>query len=191
MVGPHSVSTLAPAGGMRWLFWPFLVLTLVLMVVLGVIVDAPLKTPAAPRGIVSYELAGSTTAAQNILDSWDQRAQLYAAFSLGLDYLYMPCYAFTIGLACAWAARRMEVKRHWLGRVGLALAFGLGLAALLDAVENYALTTMLFSAVADPWPAVARWCATGKFALIIAGLVYALAGFIYWLATRRSRMDGI
>jgi hypothetical protein len=185
-VGANAVSTPVPAGGMRWLFWPFLVLTLVLMVVLGVIVDAPLKTPAAPRGIVSYELAGSTTAAQGILDSWDKNAQLHAAFSLGLDYLYMPCYAITIGLACAWAARRMEGKGLWLGRAGRVLAIGLGLAALLDAVENFALTTMLFNVVANPWPVVARWCATGKFALVIAGLVYALAGFTFWLITRRS-----
>jgi len=46
---------------------------------------------------------------------------------------------------------------------------------------------MLFSAATDPWPSVARWCATGKFALIIAGLVYALAGLIFRLMTRRSR----
>ena len=68
-------------------------------------VDAPLKTPAAPQGIVSYEFAGTTTAAQRILDSWDAGAKVYAGFSLGLDYLYMPAYALTIGLACAWAAR--------------------------------------------------------------------------------------
>jgi hypothetical protein len=66
------------------------------------------------------------------------------------------------------------------------LAFGLGLAALLDALENYALTTMLFGVVSEPWPAVARWCATGKFALIIAGLVYIVAGLIFWLMTRPS-----
>jgi hypothetical protein len=172
--------------GRGWLWPALLALTIVLTVVLQA-VDAPLKTPAAPQGIVSYELAGTIHVAQGILDSWDAGAKVYAGFSLGLDYLYMPAYALTIGLACAWTARVLGSRKHWLGSLGRVLASGLGLAALFDATENYALITMLFSAAADPWPAVARWCATGKFALIIAGLVYALAGFILWLMTRRSR----
>jgi hypothetical protein len=169
-----------------WLWWILLALTIVLTVVLQA-VDAPLKTPAAPQGIVSYELAGTTAAAQAILDSWDAGARSHAGFSLGLDYLYMPAYALTIGLACAWAARLLGDRRRWLGSLGRTLAFGLGLAALLDATENYALTTMLFSGVADPWPAVARWCATGKFALILVGLVFALVGFMLWFVTWRPR----
>ncbi len=183
----NSVSAPASAGGMRWLFWPLLVLTLVLMVVLGVVVDAPLKTPAAPQGIISYELAGSVPAAQAILDSWDQHAKLYAAFSLGLDYLYMPCYALTIGLACAWAARRLGARWHAVGVLGMVLAWGQAAAVLCDATENFALLKMLLAAAVEPWPAVARWCAVIKFAWVIAGLVYALAGLIYWLVTRRSR----
>jgi hypothetical protein len=170
--------------GLLWLV--LLTLTMALTIVLQA-VNVPLKTPAAPQGIVSYEFAGTTTAAQGILDSWDAGAKVHAGFSLGLDYLYMPAYALTIGLACAWAARALGSRKRWVGSLGRVLAFGLGLATLLDATENYALTTMLFSAAADPWPAVARWCATGKFALIAAGLVYALAGFILWLMTRRSR----
>jgi hypothetical protein len=180
---PH---TAAGRSVRRGLLWPaLLALTIILTVALQV-VDAPLKTPAAPQGIVSYEFAGTTAAAQGILDSWDAGAKVHAGFSLGLDYLYMPVYALTIGLACAWAARMLGSKKHGLGSLGRVLTFGLGLAALLDALENYALTTMLFSAAAVPWPAVARWCATGKFALIIVGLVYVVAGLIFWLMTRRS-----
>jgi hypothetical protein len=170
--------------GLLW--WALLALTILLTVVLQA-VDAPLKTPAAPQGIVSYEFAGTTAAAQSILDSWDAGAKVHAGFSLGLDYLYMPAYALTIGLACVWAARVLGGRRRWLGSLGRVLAFGLGLAALLDAAENYALTTMLFSAAADPWPTVARGCATGKFALIIAGVVYVLVGFVLWMMTRHSR----
>jgi hypothetical protein len=181
---PHAAAGRSGRRGLLW--WILLALTIILTVVLQA-VDTPLKTPAAPQGIVSYELAGTTAAAQGILDSWDAGARVNAGFSLGLDYLYMPAYALTIGLACAWAARVLGSRKRWLDRLGRVLAFGLGLAALLDAVENYALTTMLFGAAADPWPAVARWCATGKFALIIAGLVYVLVGFVLWLMTRRSR----
>jgi hypothetical protein len=181
---PHAATGRSVRRELLW--WALLALTIVLTVVLQA-VDAPLKTPAAPQGIVSYELAGTTAAAQSILDSWDAGARMHAGFSLGLDYLYMPVYALTIGLACAWAARVLGRRNRWLGSLGRVLAYALGLAALLDAVENYALTTMLFSAAAEPWPAVARWCATGKFALIIAGLAYCVAGFVFWLMTRRSR----
>ena len=181
---PHAAAGRSVGHG---LLWPaLLALTIVLTVALQA-VNAPLKTPAAPQGIVSYEFAGTTTAAQDILDSWDAGAKVHAGFSLGLDYLYMPAYALTIGLACAWAVRALGSRKRWVGSLGRVLAFGLGLATLLDATENYALTTMLFSAAADPWPAVARWCATGKFALIIAGLFYVLVGFVLWLMTRRSR----
>jgi hypothetical protein len=181
---PHAA---AGRSARRGLLWPaLLALTIALTIVLQA-VNAPLKTPAAPQGIVSYEFAGTRAAAQGILDSWDAGAKVYAGFSLGLDYLYMPVYALTIGLACVWAAAVWQGRKPWPGSLGRALAPGLGLAALLDAVENYALTTMLFGAAADPWPAVARWCATGKFALIIAGLFYVLIGFIFWLMARRSR----
>ena len=181
---PHAAT--GHAARRRLLWWALLALTIVLTVVLQA-VDAPLKTPAAPQGIVSYELAGTTAAAQGILDSWDAGARVHAGFSLGLDYLYMPVYALTIGLACVWAARVLGSRKRWLGSLGRVLAYGLGLAVLLDAAENYALTTMLFSAAAEPWPAVARWCATGKFALIIAGLIYGVAGFGVWVMTRRVR----
>ena len=127
---PHAATGRAVGHG---LLWPaLLVLTVVLTVALQA-VNAPLKTPAAPQGIVSYEFAGTATVAQSILDSWDAGAKVNAGFSLGLDYLYMPAYALTIGLACVWAARVLGGRRRWVGSLGRVLAFGLGLAALLDA----------------------------------------------------------
>ncbi len=66
--------------GLLW--WALLALTIVLTVALQA-VNAPLKTPAAPQGIVSYEFAGTITAAQSILDSWDAGAKIHAGFSLG------------------------------------------------------------------------------------------------------------
>jgi hypothetical protein len=165
-------------------FLSFLALTLALMFVL-LLIDAPLQTTAAPKGIVSYELAGNIDGAQRILDSWNPTARNYAAFSLGLDYLYMPAYAIAIGLACAWAAERWRSKRRgWLALVGVGLAWGLMAAALCDAVENIALLTMLLSGVREPWPAVAFGCAALKFALIGGGLVYALLGAVAWLRSR-------
>jgi hypothetical protein len=164
-------------------FWPLLVVTLFLMVLLNV-EGQPMVTQAAPLGIVSYELAGSVSKAQEILASWDQMAQLSAAFSLGLDYVYMLAYSVTIGLACIWAADALR-RRAWpLASVGAPLAWGMWLAAAFDAIENVALVVILFGTLLSPWPELARWCAIFKFGLIFLGLVYAFFGLVVSLVIR-------
>ena len=93
-----------PANKRKPAFFAFLTLTLILFAVFRVL-DSPLRTAAAPNGIVSYELAGNIKPAAEILGSWDARAQLFAAFGLGLDYLFMPAYALTL-YAWAFCSRR-------------------------------------------------------------------------------------
>ena len=166
-----------------------LVFTLFLMAALN-IAGAPMTTDAAPYGIVSYELAGNVAGAQAILDSWDQDARLAAAFNLGLDYLFMPAYAFTISLACLWAGEVLK-QRNWpLAFAAIALAWGQWLAAGLDALENLALTRVLLTGATSPWPEMAAWCASIKFGIIALGILYALlAVAATWLA-RSSKQDG-
>jgi hypothetical protein len=166
-----------PADKRPKVFWPLLVITLFLMVLLN-LEGKPMVTQAAPLGIVSYELAGSVSRAQKILASWDQQAQLSAAFSLGLDYVFMLAYSAAIGLACIWTADALR-RRGWpLASLGAPLAWGLWLAAAFDAMENIALVVILFGTVQAPWPEVARWCAIFKFSLIFLGLVYAFFGLV-------------
>lgn len=88
-----------PSRARRGVFLSLLAVTLLMMLVFG-ITGAPLTTEAAPQGIVSFELASTTAQAQHIVSSWDGAARLRASFGLGLDYLFMPLYATTIGLAC-------------------------------------------------------------------------------------------
>jgi hypothetical protein len=166
------------------LFWLTLAATVVITVVMNII-GGPLVTPQAPSGIVSFELAGSPTQAQAILDSWDEQAKLYAAFGLGFDYLYMVAYSAAIGLVCLLAA--VAIKDHgWpLAVLGAPLAWGMWLAALFDAVENLALTLILLTNAANSlWPAVARMCALFKFGLLFLGLVYAFYGLLAGLVNR-------
>lgn len=165
---------------------PLIVVTLALTAVLQ-LVGRPLQTAAAPLGIVSFELAGTLAAAQAMLASWDLSAQLHAAFSLGLDYLYMPLYAVTIALACVRVAATSLRSPQAAAALGILLAWGVGLAALLDAVENAALWQVLQGSTAAAWPAVARWCAIVKFALVGAGLFYAGAGAVFYLFRKARR----
>jgi hypothetical protein len=58
------------------LFFTFLFLTLALFAIFRVL-DLPLRTPAAPNGIVSFEMARTPQQAQAIIDAWTGRTTIY------------------------------------------------------------------------------------------------------------------
>ncbi|HET9590585.1 MAG TPA: hypothetical protein VFO91_17490 [Anaerolineales bacterium] len=173
-------------------FLTLLALTLILVAVFRIL-DQPLQTSAAPHGIVSFELAGNAQTARAITNSWKQMSLLlsavagqanpdivnvpyaFAAFGLGLDYLFMPVYALTLGLGTLFAGERYE---GWLRSLGAVAGYGALAAALFDAVENYALWQILLGAVESAYPATAAFCAIIKFALLLAGISYVLVAWM-------------
>jgi hypothetical protein len=157
------------------IFFALLAGTLILFAVFRVL-DAPLRTSAAPNGIVSFELAGTSAAAQTMIDSWDARARLCAAFGLGLDYLFMPVYALTLSLGILLAAGR---HAGTFVRLGTAVGWGALVAALFDAVENFSLWKFILGDVQALGPSLAAFCATVKFTLLLLGLAYALIGWVW------------
>lgn len=171
----HPLDFVPPAKR-KQLFFAFLAGTLVLFAVFRVL-DAPLRTPAAPNGIVSFELAGNIESTAGILLSWDERADLYAAFGLGIDYLFMPVYATALALGILLAAGRHS---GWALTLGAWLGWGAYAAMLFDALENYALARMLLmNQVWSPYPQVAAFSASIKFLLLLLGLSYALVGWLW------------
>lgn len=161
-----------PFPARKSLFYFFLVVTLFIFGIFQFL-DQPLRTPTAPNGIVSYELAGSLENAQPMLNSWDEKARLAAAFGLGFDYLFMPVYALALSLGLLLVGAEKPKAYHtltsWLG-------CGVFVAAGFDAIENYALWLILNGEVSAALPPIAGMCATIKFILLIAGLVTAVAG---------------
>ena len=153
-------------------FITFLLLTLSLFAVFRVL-DEPLQTDYAPNGIVSFELAGTPQNAAHIVLTWSEQAGLSAAFGLGIDYLFMPVYAFALAFGTLLAAGRHEV---WLKSLGAVTGYGAFAAALFDAVENYALLQVLLGAFNSSYPMIAAVCATVKFGLLAFGLLVAIAG---------------
>lgn len=154
-----------------------------------------MRTPAAPEGIVSFELAGTPFQAQAIIDSWKEaaylassvagepvpgmvsRAYAFAAFGLGLDYLFMPVYATALAMGILLVAGRY---RGWAYSLGAWLGWGAYIAALFDGVENYALARMLLmNEVWSPYPEIAAFSASIKFGLLFSGIMYALAGWLW------------
>lgn len=167
-------------------FFVFLGLTMLIFGVFGAL-DQPLRTSAAPYGIVSFELAGSPERAFQIMVSWEGGCEdcppirkfqpyLYAAFGLGLDYLFMPAYALalSLGLLLAGAGRAI-----WYSRWTAVMGWGAFAAALLDALENYALWQVLTGDFSPAMTQMAAVCAVLKFSLLAVGIATGIAaGFL-------------
>lgn len=150
------------------------------------VLDQPLRTTAAPDGIVSFELAGTMDTARRILDSWSPEARVAAGLSLGLDYLFLVIYAAAIAMGCGLVATRLTPTRPGFGRLGVILAWSQFAAAGCDMVENLALILVLQGSVAPALPATARACAVIKFAVIGAGLIYAVTGVVMSFTMNRT-----
>jgi hypothetical protein len=156
-------------------FFALLAWTLVLFAVFQVL-NSPLITSAAPAGIVSHQFAWSPEKAQAILSSWEGRACLFAAFGLGLDYLFMPSYALTVALGALLAAGRHS---GWLARLGIWAAYGVFTAAFFDALENIGQAEQLLNGVITA--SVTHFvgvCASIKFILLLLGILYGLVGWV-------------
>ena len=166
----------------RRLFWFFLALTVLATVILQII-DGPLKTALSPQGIVSFELAGTPAQSARILGGWDATARMYAGFSLGFDYLYMLSYTITVALAALWVT---DVLSGGWRRAGVWAAWGMGVAGLADASENYFLWRLLIGNGPDSFPALARWAAILKFSLLGLGVLLAIAAVLRRLTSRKG-----
>ena len=177
----------------KQLFLTFFILTVILFAIFWVL-DQPLRTDAAPCGIVSFELAGDPLTARAITDSWKQLSTLlssvagqpnpdivnipyvFAAFGLGLDYLFMPSYALALAFGTLLATQK---HRGWVYTLGAIAGYGAFAAPLFDAVENFALLQVLLGAYQSNYPAIAAYCAIVKFGLIVFGLLVCLVGIFY------------
>jgi hypothetical protein len=156
----------------------FVALALITLAV-GRAIAAPLRTEAAPLGIVSLEFAGSANKAQNILDSWTAGQKYAALRNTRLDYVFLVCYSTLLAVGCVWASGGFEEDwRH----VGGWLAWAQWGAGALDAVENVGLFYLLRGSVEDRWTRLALGCAVPKFLLIVAGIAYVLTGLVVALS---------
>jgi hypothetical protein len=173
-----------------------LVATLVLTFAIGS-ASTPLITDEARvtllgmphQGMVALELAGDERTVVRILRSWDPPAHILAAFTIGLGFLYFSIYSTMLGLAALWTSRELR-RRGWpLAAVGVPLAWGQWIAALLDAAENITLIVILLGLTTTPWPEIARACAIPKFLLIGCGILYFAYGLVARFTAPSSARD--
>lgn len=128
-----------------------------------------LKTPAAPLGIVSFELCWTQDKADRILQGWRGAGVATAKSNLHWDFLFIPAYSTAIALLCGCAGtgagaswRVVLVSLAWL-------QWG---AAILDVIENICLLQLLKTGTANSpmLPIIASICAAVKFLIVIPGL---------------------
>jgi hypothetical protein len=174
----HNPLEFLPQDARKPLLWGLLIATLFLLIVFQRI-NAPLVNSTAPAGIVSLQVAATPQRTLAILESWDIGTFLFAAFGLGFDYLFMILYALTVSLATLMAAGRAA---GWLAGLGPWAAWGVILAALLDALENFGQAQEVLNGVIASWPAFIAVCAYLKFTLLSAGIIYSL---VAWLLSRK------
>jgi hypothetical protein len=165
------------ATGQKRAFLGVFVITLAAMMSMNII-GHPLVNETAPQGIVSFEFAGTVDAAHRMMESWGPQGRISAGLSLGFDYLFLVVYALCIALGCVLISRVMQYRVKIFVPLGVILAWAQFLAAILDAIENYALIRVLLGSTVDLWPALARLCAGPKFLIVSAGLLYIIIGLI-------------
>ena len=140
--------------------------------------DRMLVTPAAPKGIVSFELAGNLERSEAIIQSWSEQVRSVAMLIQGFDYLYLLIYPAWLSLSSIMLGAMLGGR--WQS-AGLVTGWAVLLAAPLDAVENYALIQQLMHGAAAGSAQLALWCAAAKFALIAWALGFLLVGAGAWL----------
>jgi hypothetical protein len=145
------------------------------------LINEPLQTSAAPKGIVSFQMAGTLDQASEILASWDSDAVASARTSLWLDFAFAGVYVLTLLLLTKHLSRdrpgrRARAVSRWVR--GLFIAAG-----TFDVAENILLLNNLDSPNATMSLAAAL-CALAKF----TGLILGLAGLVILRAARRHQL---
>jgi len=156
-------------------FYVFVVsVTLITMLIISMI-DKHL-TNNIVQGIIDFELAKTPERARQILDSWGPTGQIYAAFSLGIDYLFLVFYSlFFILTTCKIA----ENNHNYFKKLAPFLVLVFVVAGIFDALENYFLFQILshqeYVASNPQW---AAYFSVAKFSLLGLGVLLLIAGWI-------------
>jgi hypothetical protein len=165
-------------------FWILFTMTIIVLIGMQITGD-PLVTKAAPGGIVTFELIGSFEGSQGIINSWKGSTMLYAGINMGLDFLFLTLYGFTIALGCLLISKKLPNHWSFVKQLGVWLAVGVLFAALLDIIENISLIKLLLGSQNALLPVLAKWVAIPKFVLVLMALLYVVGGVIPVLRNRQ------
>jgi len=162
-------------------FYVFVILLTLASLIAISVTDVHLKNEVT-NGIIDFELAKTPERARQIMDSWGHTGRLYAAFSLGIDYLFLVFYTLFFVLSTYKISRR---NHRFFQNIAFFLTLVFVSAGVFDAVENY----YLFQVLTHPDDTAsnilaAYYFSSAKFILLGLGVLMLLAG---WLTKRFYR----
>ena len=142
---------------------------------------APAPSAEAPSGLVSLELAGDLNTFNAIVAPWNEVDSFLAGVNLGFDFVFMIVYSTAFGLACFWAARKLRQKNQSrMAKLAVWAGYGMWLAAVFDAIENFALILTFRDNTWALGPQIASGAAIVKFGLLVLGINFLL---VFWLTS--------
>lgn len=147
--------------------------------------EARIQDTGGP-GIITFELTGGESRANEILAEWGSEGRSAARESLWIDFGFLLAYGAFLSLALA-ATRDLARVRRWrrLAAIGaVVVSFG-ALGATFDALENVCLLLTLDGAGAV-FPLLATVFAACKFVLLGTAIAYLLAGLAMRLRGRSA-----
>lgn len=155
-----------------------LLVTAVLLLVVLLVVNQPLRNTGAPQGIVSFQLAGTAEHARAIIQSWGAENLVWAKASLWLDFLFIPAYLLALlHLTRHFMQDRPGVRERTIARWVRALFLTAGVS---DATQNILLLNN-FHPPEDTLTLYATICALVRY----TGLALGIAGLVIIRASRR------
>lgn len=129
--------------------------------------------------IFDLELMRTSAEASSVLARLGPEGVDAAQMAVYLDFPYLVAYALFLSAACmVLAARAADRGASSLASMGRTIAWAAPAAAALDAVENVALLLVLDGRTDQPWPGVAFWFASVKFALLAVIVAYLIVAMV-------------
>ena len=126
------------------------------------------------NGILALELERDANRAAEMVGNWGERGRLRAAFSIGLDALFIVIYVGVLVLGCRMAADGFAASgRPGLATLSACFAWVAVVAGMLDFIENYGLFRILDGRAFGGW-GITSLCAWVKWAIVIPTLLYLI-----------------
>lgn len=128
----------------------------------------------SPNNIVQFELAGTTSAAAEIILNWGPEGVAMAKTSTYLDFIYIILYCAAIALGCRVAADYSKIELF--SKIGFALLILTLVGGGCDVIENIAMLSSI-NEVTQTTVSVAHYFATVKFTILLIAVLFILIAF--------------
>ncbi len=152
----------------------------VVMTMLGGVVNV-----APAYGILDYEFAWTSGQVEVIFNAWGAVGMQQIAFGIYIDFLYIIAYGALIFGCLLIVTRKLEGR---IQTIGLYMTITPVIAGICDVIENINLLLMIADGnfIASASPFVAALCATIKFTIIFACILFFLVQIILIVIKRKK-----